>query len=80
MCCEDLHGDFGLGNIHESTVEELWYSDRHVRMVQDLIAGRRDKYALCRNCPMSPSARPADGSRISFEPRSSGPVRRVGRR
>lgn len=71
MCCEDLHGDFGIGNIHASTVEELWYSDRHVRMVRDLIAGRREKYNLCRRCPMSPSAQPTDGARISFTARSA---------
>lgn len=67
-CCEDLHGDFRLGNVHESSIEELWYSERHVRIAEDLVRGRRESYALCRNCPMPPTGRPAggEGVRIDF--------------
>ena len=55
-CCEDITGAFGLGNVDGAGIEELWFSDRHVQVVQDLIAGRREKYDLCRDCPMPPTA------------------------
>ena len=60
LCCEDLRADFELGNVHDSTLEELWYSDRHVGMIEQLAKGRRDAYALCSVCPMSPTGRPRE--------------------
>ena len=36
-CCEDLHGAFGMGNVHRSSIEDLWYSERHVQVIQDLV-------------------------------------------
>ena len=33
LCCDDLAGHFGLGNIRDHTVEQLWFGDRH----QDLV-------------------------------------------
>lgn len=68
-CCEDTHGDFRLGNVYESSVEELWFSERHVRIVADLVEGNRHQYALCRNCPLPPTG-PAPASRkIMIAPR-----------
>jgi radical SAM protein with 4Fe4S-binding SPASM domain len=60
-CCEDTFGAFGLGNIHSSSLKELWFSEQHRSIVENLIAGRRELYSLCHNCPLSPTARPADG-------------------
>jgi radical SAM protein with 4Fe4S-binding SPASM domain len=68
-CCEDMHGLFGLGNVYRSSLREVWYSERHVRIVTDLIAGRRERYALCRNCPLPPSAPAADNGKIAIAPR-----------
>jgi MoaA/NifB/PqqE/SkfB family radical SAM enzyme len=73
-CCEDTHGAFGLGNVYESSLEALWFSDRHVRIVEDLIAGRRGTFALCRHCPLSPTGPPLDGSRIDIAPRRYRPA------
>jgi radical SAM protein with 4Fe4S-binding SPASM domain len=70
MCCEDMQADFDLGNIHESTLEELWFSERHVALVKDLIAGHRDKYALCRNCPLPPSGPAIEGKRFTIDRRN----------
>lgn len=67
FCCEDMNADFTLGNIHTSTLEDLWYSDRHAEFTRDLVAGHRDKYLLCRNCPLSPSAPAPDGQKIRPE-------------
>lgn len=69
MCCEDVNADFDLGNVHESTLAELWYSPKHTEVVGDLIAGRRERHGLCRNCPLPPSTAPLDGKRILIEPR-----------
>ena len=68
-CCEDTHGAFDLGNVYAHSLEELWYSERHVRVVNDLIAGGREKYGLCLGCPLAPTARPADGKKINMIPR-----------
>jgi glycosyltransferase involved in cell wall biosynthesis len=76
-CCEDTRGAFGLGNIHGSSLEELWHSPRHVAIVTDLVAGRRDPYALCRQCPLSPSGPAPEGRRITIAPRRY-PGERVG--
>ena len=63
-CCEDTFGAFNLGNIHEAPLERLWLSERHRRVVGDLIAGRREDYPLCKTCPLSPSGRRPDGQPI----------------
>jgi radical SAM protein with 4Fe4S-binding SPASM domain len=60
-CCEDTFGAFDLGNIHSDSMKDLWFSERHQTIVANLIAGRREMYSLCRNCPLSPTARPASG-------------------
>src|SRR5688572_8537263 len=51
-CCEDIHGTFNLGNVYQFSLDELWFSEGHVQIVEDLIAGQREKYNLCRKCPM----------------------------
>lgn len=68
-CCEDTYGAFKLGNVYQYALEELWYSERHVRAITDLIAGRRDNYELCRNCPLPPTALAPDQGKIEIAPR-----------
>ncbi|MBI3801342.1 MAG: glycosyltransferase [Deltaproteobacteria bacterium] len=68
-CCEDIYGVFQLGNVYHSTLEDLWFSERHTQIVEDLIAGRREKYALCRNCPQLPTGPAPDGKKIDIQPR-----------
>lgn len=68
-CCEDIAGAFQLGNIFEHTLELLWYAENHVKIVQDLRAGRRNLYPMCRNCPQAPSASSPVGARIEMKPR-----------
>jgi radical SAM protein with 4Fe4S-binding SPASM domain len=70
FCCEDMKAEFGLGNIHSASLEALWYSDKHKQLVNDLLAGRRDKHTLCRNCPLYPSSPPSKGERIGFKKRN----------
>jgi radical SAM protein with 4Fe4S-binding SPASM domain len=68
-CCEDTHGAWGLGNVHERPLAELWYSERHASVIRDLVAGRRDKYPLCRQCPLAPTGPAPAGERIAISVR-----------
>ena len=52
LCCEDMSDMFDLGNAFEQSVEKLWYSDKHIEIINDLQKGYRYKYAACKNCPM----------------------------
>jgi radical SAM protein with 4Fe4S-binding SPASM domain len=72
FCCEDMNADFALGNINSATLEQLWGSDRHQERLADLVAGHRQKYPLCQNCPLSPSAPAPDGEKIIPEFRNYG--------
>jgi radical SAM protein with 4Fe4S-binding SPASM domain len=72
FCCEDVHGAFEMGNVYASSVEELWYSERHVRAVRGLVAGRRQSHALCRHCPLPPTGPAVHGGRVVFAPRRYG--------
>src|SRR5262249_40593036 len=69
LCCEDLHAEFGLGSIYESSLEELWYSDQHVRIIGDLLAGRRTSYCLCKRCPLTPTGPAVGPERIRLSRR-----------
>jgi radical SAM protein with 4Fe4S-binding SPASM domain len=68
-CCEDTSGEFGIGNVYRSRLEDLWFSAHHARIVEDLAAGRRDRYSLCRNCPLPPSGPMPKGGRVEMAPR-----------
>jgi 2-deoxy-scyllo-inosamine dehydrogenase (SAM-dependent)/8-amino-3,8-dideoxy-alpha-D-manno-octulosonate transaminase len=66
-CCEDTYGAFNLGNVYQSSMEELWFSDSHAHAIHDLIAGGREKYILCRQCPLSPTSPSPDGKKIDIK-------------
>jgi radical SAM protein with 4Fe4S-binding SPASM domain len=68
-CCEDTQGAFKLGNVYQHSLEGLWFSEHHVQVVTDLIAGRREAYNLCRNCPLPPTGPAPDGTKIKMAPR-----------
>jgi radical SAM protein with 4Fe4S-binding SPASM domain len=72
LCCEDTRGEFRLGNVYEATLEELWHSERHIKLVRDLITGHREAFGLCRGCPLSPTGPPRDGVQIGIKPRRWG--------
>jgi radical SAM protein with 4Fe4S-binding SPASM domain len=66
-CCEDTFGSFDLGNVYEQSLEELWFSERHVEIIKDLVAGARGKYGLCLNCPLPPTGRAPSGKKIDID-------------
>jgi radical SAM protein with 4Fe4S-binding SPASM domain len=52
LCCDDLIGHFDLGNVKASSIEELWYSDRHQEIALNLQKENgRQKYSYCMLCP-----------------------------
>jgi len=69
FCCEDTANLFSLGNVFTASLAQLWFSESHTRAVRDLIAGRREPYVLCRNCPQSPTGPPPRGQKIDIAPR-----------
>lgn len=53
LCCEDLVGNFDLGNVYDSSLKELWYSPKHVKILKTLAeGGGRSNYSLCSICPL----------------------------
>jgi radical SAM protein with 4Fe4S-binding SPASM domain len=54
-CCEDTYGAFRLGNVHKTSLRELWFSERHTQVIENLAQGRREMYDLCARCPLSPT-------------------------
>jgi radical SAM protein with 4Fe4S-binding SPASM domain len=65
-CCEDTSGVFELGNAFNLSLRELWFSERHVQAVQDLVAGEREEYELCRKCPLPPTGPAPTGEKIKI--------------
>lgn len=52
MCCDDVIGNFDLGNVQDHSIEELWYSDRHQDLVLALQErGGRSAHPYCQTCP-----------------------------
>ena len=68
-CCEDMSGTFKLGNVYQNSIEEIWFSEHHQRIITDLVNGERDRYELCRNCPMSPTSHASAGKKIELSRR-----------
>jgi len=53
LCCEDDQCNFNFGNVFNSTIEEIWWSEKHVKIVKSLRKpGGRKLYPLCKKCAM----------------------------
>ncbi|MBF0232551.1 MAG: SPASM domain-containing protein, partial [Desulfamplus sp.] len=72
LCCEDMMSAFELGNAFQTPIRDIWYSKKHVQIIQDLAKGDRTKYPLCSVCPIPPSP--------SFIQRLIGKVVRAGKK
>jgi radical SAM protein with 4Fe4S-binding SPASM domain len=69
-CCEDLHAQFGLGSVYEASLADLWFSDRHVEVTRDLLAGERERYPLCAACPLRPTGPVPGGGPVGMRRRN----------
>ena len=52
VCCNDWRGEYKIGNIHDTPIEELWQSDPMQAARRFLYNGKRD-IDPCRNCDWS---------------------------
>lgn len=53
FCCEDMKNEFNLGNVHDKSIKDIWFSKKHIKMVKDLQKkDGRKLYPLCKNCPI----------------------------
>jgi|GEM_PF-2162484 len=56
LCCDDIGGEFKLGNVNDTPLGELWYSRKHQEIVDTLSrAGGRERYPYCFTCPRNGS-------------------------
>jgi radical SAM protein with 4Fe4S-binding SPASM domain len=69
-CCEDTHGTFELGNIFRQSLKELWFSQRHIKIISELMVGRRESFDLCKICPMIPTGKATEGNKFRMAPRN----------
>lgn len=53
LCGQDDRCTFGLGNVYEKSIGEIWWSEKHIRIVKSLqLPMARKKYQLCSTCYM----------------------------
>jgi hypothetical protein len=50
-----MQGELLRYNVHEMSIRDIWYSDRHAQVIRALRIGDRRQYDLCANCTMGPS-------------------------
>lgn len=51
LCCQDDQCVFDLGNVFDTPIKDIWWSKRHIEIVNSLKApGNRILYPLCRDC------------------------------
>ena len=52
FCCDDLCGQFDLGTFPETSAKDLWYSEKHTQLVEQLAnPGGRKGIPVCEICP-----------------------------
>lgn len=49
-CCRDLLGSYILGSARETSIEDLWNSEKYVDLREKQIEGRCGEISICRNC------------------------------
>ena len=51
LCCEDDLCTFKLGNVFDSSIKDIWWSEKHIEVVNSLKNKcGRNAYRLCRGC------------------------------
>lgn len=52
LCCDDIVGEWSLGNIRDVSLRDLWFGNKHRDILEKLSEpGGRDGYGYCRLCP-----------------------------
>lgn len=51
LCCQDDSCVFNLGNVFNSSLQDIWWSKKHIEIVNSLkVSGGRNLYPLCKGC------------------------------
>jgi hypothetical protein len=59
-CCEDMYGDLLKYSVHDMSIRDIWYSERHAEVVRALRIGDRRRFDLCAKCTMGPTRESRD--------------------
>lgn len=51
-CCQDVNGDYALGNINKTTLFQIWNSSKMQRLRKNHLEGKRSTISICRDCNM----------------------------
>lgn len=54
-CCEDMYGELLRHNVFEMSLRDIWFSERHLKVVRALRVGDRGAFDLCAKCTMAPN-------------------------
>jgi radical SAM protein with 4Fe4S-binding SPASM domain len=49
-CCWDAQSDYVLGNVFESTLEEVWLGEAYKKF-RKTVYSNREEFQICRDCP-----------------------------
>jgi radical SAM protein with 4Fe4S-binding SPASM domain len=52
ICCNDYTEDIILGNVNESTIKEIWNSERYNQIRKKLNDKKYDEISVCNNCSL----------------------------
>ncbi|MDD2717850.1 MAG: SPASM domain-containing protein [Candidatus Wallbacteria bacterium] len=50
MCCNDPLGELALGNLHELSFDELWFSQQAKAVREAMLEGKFNDLKICRDC------------------------------
>lgn len=51
LCCEDIGGEWDLGNLNDNSLKRLWFGHRHAAIVKKLSKPGGRVYPYCQICP-----------------------------
>ena len=54
-CCEDMYGELLRFNVFDSSIADIWFSERHAQVINTLLIGERKEFELCAKCTMKPN-------------------------
>jgi radical SAM protein with 4Fe4S-binding SPASM domain len=50
FCCEDARYDFSIGNIFKTSIKEIWWSEKNIKMLNDVAMGIINDDSICLKC------------------------------
>ena len=59
LCCRDYNNAHRLGNVNHQSIQEIWLGEKMMGLRHAHLDGMRHKVAVCRNCELYISPKPA---------------------